>query len=204
MTQLSDPGASRPTRTTPDGQQLAGWLRRFAALVLDAVFVLPLYALAAAPFVIGEWGDLKDWYREARDARAVGLPEPPRPELLQHFSPTQLTVYALVLAMVAVYTLGFWRWKQATPGKLIVGTRVRLRERPGPMPWPAMLIRFFFIQPLGWAASIPVIGALFTLTILLNYLWPLWDPKRQTFYDKAAGTNVVLATAEGPASGSTD
>lgn len=185
------------TPTTPDGQPLAGWWRRFAALCIDAVLVLPLYAVAVAPFVVAEWDELGDWYSRSTEP---GATTPPRPELLQSFSGPQLASYVIVLALVAVYTIGFWRWKQATPGKLLVGTRLRLRERPGPLPWRVMLLRFFFIQPLGWAAYLPVVGRVVTIVVLLNYLWPLWDRKRQTFYDKLAGTNVVMAAAPRPRS----
>lgn len=31
-----------------------------------------------------------------------------------------------------------------------------------------------------------------TLPSLLDVLWPLWDPQRQTWHDKAAGSVVVL------------
>ena len=31
------------------------------------------------------------------------------------------------------------------------------------------------------------------LVQLLDFLWPLWDDKRQALHDKVAGTNVVLA-----------
>ena len=36
------------------------------------------------------------------------------------------------------------------------------------------------LQPLG------------TIALLLNVLWPLWDPQKQTLHDKAAGTIVVV------------
>ena len=29
------------------------------------------------------------------------------------------------------------------------------------------------------------------LVSLISYLWPIWDPKKQTWHDKAAGTVVV-------------
>jgi uncharacterized RDD family membrane protein YckC len=39
---------------------------------------------------------------------------------------------------------------------------------------------------------VPLIGTLFGLLGLLNYLWPLWDQKRQALHDKVASTNVVV------------
>jgi uncharacterized RDD family membrane protein YckC len=37
---------------------------------------------------------------------------------------------------------------------------------------------------------IPYLGSLY---VLIDDLWPLWDPMRQTLHDKAAGTVVVVA-----------
>src|SRR5688572_28051198 len=48
-------------------------------------------------------------------------------------------------------------------------------------------------QPIGgW----PAIGRLFahiidSLPCYLGWFWPLWDPKRQTFTDKAMGTVTI-------------
>lgn len=38
----------------------------------------------------------------------------------------------------------------------------------------------WILQPLG------------TIALILNVLWPLWDPQKQTLHDKAAGTIVVI------------
>jgi uncharacterized RDD family membrane protein YckC len=104
-----------------------------------------------------------------------------------------LGLAAAYVVVLAIYTLGFWRWKQATPGKLMVGLRIRRRETPGPMPWPTMLARFLFVQALALGAYVPWLGFLFLIAGLLDYLWPLWDEKKQALHDKVARTNVVLA-----------
>ncbi len=38
-----------------------------------------------------------------------------------------------------------------------------------------------------------VLRPLGSLALLLNVLWPLWDPQKQTLHDKSAGTIVVVA-----------
>ena len=48
------------------------------------------------------------------------------------------------------YFVGFLRWKGATPGKLICGLRVRLRERPGRLPWSTIAIRVGVQTVLPW------------------------------------------------------
>ena len=89
-----------------------------------------------------------------------------------------------MLGFAAVYTLGFWRWKQATPGKLMAGIRIRRRETPGPMPWSTMLPRFLFVQALALATYVPWVGLLFVLAGLLEE-------------DEGRAANLALAALEG-------
>ena len=41
--------------------------------------------------------------------------------------------------------------------------------------------------------AITFLFAIFILPVLLDYLWPLWDPKNQALHDKVAGSFVVRA-----------
>ncbi len=113
---------------------------------------------------------------------------------LSVLSPTGLLLTLLVAVLYGAYTIGFWRWKNATPGKLIVGLKVRRREVGGRMPWEPMILRFlvmnaFFLGGSGFS----VFDLLVTGFLVINYLWPLWDDKNQALHDKAAKTNVVVA-----------
>jgi uncharacterized RDD family membrane protein YckC len=97
----------------------------------------------------------------------------------------------IYLVVGFVYQVGFLMAVQATPGKLLLGLEVRLRERPGPLSWGTVLLRWF-TQNLGGALQlVPVVGLLGSVYSLLDGLWPLWDGKRQALHDKAARTNVV-------------
>ena len=71
-------------------------------------------------------------------------------------------------------------WGQ-TLGKMAVGVKVVQSSDAG---------RVSYLRSLGRAASTWLLGVLF-LPILLAYLWPLWDRRNQTLYDKMAGTIVV-------------
>ena len=82
-------------------------------------------------------------------------------------------------------------WKQATPGKLILGLRVRLRDRPGPMTIGTVLLRWAGQFGVGILGLLPVVGCLSFIYSVLDYLWPLWDDKNQAIHDKIAKTNVV-------------
>ena len=82
-------------------------------------------------------------------------------------------------------------WKQATPGKLLLGLRVRLRDDPGPMPLGTVLLRWLGQYAVGILGIVPFVGRPSGLYSLLDYLWPLWDDKKQAIHDKIAKTNVV-------------
>ena len=71
-------------------------------------------------------------------------------------------------------------WGQ-TLGKMAVGIRVVQSTDAG---------RVSYVRALGRAASTWMLGLL-VLPIPLAYLWPLWDRRNQTLYDKMAGTIVV-------------
>jgi uncharacterized RDD family membrane protein YckC len=71
-------------------------------------------------------------------------------------------------------------WGQ-TLGKMAVGIKVVQSSDAG---------RVSYLRALGRAASTWLLSLL-VFPILLAYLWPLWDRRNQTLYDKMAGTIVV-------------
>lgn len=190
------PIAPKPRPTTPDGQPLSGWWRRVLAVVLDGVIQVPLYALAATPVVIWQWDELSSWFSGLSDAIDNNADNPPDPAILDATSAPGLLLVLSLLVATTLYTVVFLRWKQATPGKLIVGTRIRRRDTPGPLPWSTITLRVGFVTALSLFAQVPLIGALFALAALVDYLWPLWDDKNQALHDKVARTNVVLASTD--------
>ena len=83
-------------------------------------------------------------------------------------------------------------WKQATPGKLVTGLRVRRREVPGPMPLGTVLLRWLGqFGIVGLSGLVPFVGSVGGIYSILDHLWPLWDDKKQAIHDKIAKTNVV-------------
>lgn len=86
-------------------------------------------------------------------------------------------VLALVLALSIAYMNGA---TGQSPGKRVAGTRL-LREATG--------------EHIGGGMGIvrEIAHLIDTVTILIGWLWPLWDKKRQTFADKIVGSVVVLA-----------
>jgi uncharacterized RDD family membrane protein YckC len=93
------------------------------------------------------------------------------------------SVLLVIGAIVQIWQSG---WRQGARGqswgKSITGLRTVSAETMRPIGGPQGLLRWFVDSILG------------TISILqlLNYLWPLWDPRRQTWADKVVGS-VVLA-----------
>jgi uncharacterized RDD family membrane protein YckC len=78
---------------------------------------------------------------------------------------------------IAVYAAVMWKLKGSTVGDIVFGLRVvRLDDRP--LSWEAAVIR-----ALGCFLSAAALG--------LGFLWIAFDPDKQAWHDKFAGTVVV-------------
>jgi len=97
----------------------------------------------------------------------------------------QVTVF--FFALLVFPSMNQWlmvgRWGQ-TLGKMALGVRVVRGEDAG---------RVGYARACGRVASAWVLG-LFMLPLLLAYLWPLWDKRNQTLYDRMVNTIVVRVT----------
>ena len=177
--------------TTPDGAVLSGWWKRVLARILDNIIV-SIVALPLAFIPLQKVFDIFWAYFEevlaAAQSGSSSIPEQPSSEFLAPL----LLATVIVLAVQVVYTVAFLTMKGATPGKMVVGISVRLRERPGPPPLVAVLKRTA-VQELGSLVGlVPAVGSLGSLFSLMDGLWPLWDNKKQALHDKVAATNVVV------------
>jgi uncharacterized RDD family membrane protein YckC len=193
-------GAPYPTQyaterdTTPDGQQLAGWWRRGGAYLLDSLISGFISLVVGLPFLKQVYDYFLDLFNDLNRQVEAGVENP--------VLPTQGAIYSdlwqpfLALAIIGLmvnffYHCAFLRWKAATPGKLALGIRVRLRDSDGPLTWATILKRWagqFGVNILGALPIVSIIGSVYQF---LDLLWPLWDGKRQALHDKVAATNVV-------------
>lgn len=95
-------------------------------------------------------------------------------------------------AAYAIYLLGSIAYYTAleggptgqTLGKKAVGIRVYDLRNGGPIGYGRAFVRW-----IGRIVS--------TVVIFIGYLWMLWDPQKQTWHDKMAGS-VVVPTSEYP------
>ncbi|MCW2759239.1 MAG: domain containing protein [Nocardioidaceae bacterium] len=176
---------------TPDGALLAGWWERAVAQLVDGLLIALLSAAFGYPFVAALVHVFADFFRDAVDAAQVGAQPPSQLDLYgAMFLP--LLGFGLVSALVnAVYVMGFLKARAATPGKLMMGLRVRLRDRPGPLEWRTVGRRWlgqYWYAALSW---VPLLGSVVGLYAFIDCLWPLRDDTRQALHDKFAATNVV-------------
>ena len=186
------PGPAYGSPTTPDGEPLSGWWRRVGAAVLDSLIVGAVSTLAGLPFLLSYIREYRDFIDEEIARSDAGGPA------TSPFSGMTVGIEQLVLLTVVGLVVGltyhalFLRWRGATPGKMVIGLQVRLRERPGQLPWPAIARRLLVQNIATLFVAIPFASLVVGWFPLLDGLWPLWDDKNQALHDKAAGTNVVL------------
>ncbi len=85
------------------------------------------------------------------------------------------------LLVIAAYAAVLWKVKGSTVGGLICNLHVvRLDGRP--IDWPTAVVR-----ALGCFLSLIAVG--------LGFIWVAFDPERQSWHDKIAGTTVVYTRA---------
>ena len=85
----------------------------------------------------------------------------------------------------AVATVLFWMYRQATPGKIAIGARI-VDATTGAAPSTRQLV----LRYLGYYVS--------TIPLLFGLIWVAFDPRKQGWHDKIAGTVVVRAKHRGP------
>jgi len=181
-----------PPATTPDGQPLAGWWSRVWAVLIDGLILLPVFVLITVPF----WGDIGDafssYWDDVRDSVDNGSSSPSAWQLQRDLLGPLIAIALLGGLVNFVYNVGFVLWKQATPGKLLLGLRIRLRETPGRMPFTTVLVRWATqYGPTYVIGSIPFVGYVASLYATADALWPLGNRNKQAIHDLAAKTNVV-------------
>jgi uncharacterized RDD family membrane protein YckC len=176
---------------TPDGQPLAGWWSRVAAWCIDGILTSVLSALFGWQQISRIGQAITDYSQAAVQASQAGSTPPDVSLVVDSLRGPLLALVAVAWGVRLVYGVGFLKAFGATPGKMLLKIEVRLRARPGPMPWATVLLRWFAQNLAGLAGLVPLVSLLGWVYRLLDDLWPLWDGQRQALHDKVARTNVV-------------
>ena len=83
----------------------------------------------------------------------------------------------MVFLVALAYFAGMWAWKSTTVGGVVLGLKV-VRLDNQPMSFLVALVR-------GLAAAFSVV------VFFLGFLWIAWDPEKQGWHDRIAGTVVI-------------
>ena len=175
---------ARPAHRRPS----AGWWWRVLSTVIDGLILSAVGAIVLAPIYLRLVREMSEAFGAIVRAAQAGQPQPQlnAGDLLS--ASDQLAITSVTLALQMIYLLTFLRWKAATPGQLVCGLKVvpvDVGLARAPLPWPVILLRSAI-----WVLP----GALGVLVVfkLIDALFPLWHPKRQTLHDLAAHTQVVF------------
>jgi len=82
-----------------------------------------------------------------------------------------------LLLIAIIYHAGFWTWKQTTIGGMICQLRL-VRTDGGRVHVAEAVVR-------------ALVGILSLIVAGIGFLWVMWDPERQSWHDRVAGTYVV-------------
>lgn len=88
--------------------------------------------------------------------------------------------FLLQVVFPAVAVILFWKFRGATPGKMLFSARVVDAKTLGPLSNGQAIGRYF-----AYFVSI--------LPLMLGFLWVAFDKRKQGFHDKLAGTVVIEA-----------
>lgn len=191
QTLLASAAPSRSRRATPDGAQLAGWWSRVFAQMVDNIILLLVGLAFSWRFVKQIGAAYSQLLDNAMSAAPSGAPQPEPTLLTTQVAVPIMWIGIVFLTVAFLYEIGFLKAFQATPGKLLLGLEVRLRDAPGPLSWRTVLLRWAGKHGVGLLQIIPFAAILTGFYSLADYLWPLWDSNRQALHDKLARTNVV-------------
>lgn len=96
-------------------------------------------------------------------------------------------VIVTTVVTIVVYSTAMHAWRGATLGK--IAARIEVVNDDGTKVTPAVA----FVRGVALAAIFFGSTLLFSLPMLVNFLWPVWHRRRQTWHDMLAHTVVVRA-----------
>src|SRR3954471_13184285 len=139
---------------SPDDFEYAGFWMRLGAYLIDVVILLVI----TIPLSLAVYGSA--YFRPDK-----GILAGPADAFISWGLPL-------------LFTILFWRFKSATPGKMALSLKIVDAETLQPISWGKSIGRY-----LGYFVS--------ALVIFLGFFWIGWDARKQGWHDKIAGTLVI-------------
>jgi uncharacterized RDD family membrane protein YckC len=174
---------SKP-RATPDGVPLAGLGARLGAKIIDQLLVFIVVMLLSLPFLLSFIQGVRDYAQQVADQGPNYQPTNPFEIYTKtHAIPWMVSLVLLTIVIGGLYSVLMVHLRGATLGKLWLGLRVRSWDAEGRPTWSQAVKR--------WASG-ELIAQLVSIYGWLDYLWPLWDDRKQALHDKWPATVVVV------------
>jgi uncharacterized RDD family membrane protein YckC len=141
--------------------EYVGFWTRFLAFIVDSI----LFSILLAPFT----PDIVITGGPPYDLHSIGV---------------AYAGQSSSVLLLAVVTIVFWKFRSATPGKMLIGARIVDARTGGAPSLSQDTIRY-----LGYFLSV--------LGLCLGFVWIGIDPRKQGWHDKLAGTVVVRSKKRG-------
>lgn len=144
--------------------------------------------VAKAPVYVGFWRRVGASLIDTLAVLAVILPVLVAVYGTNYFSMAQGGLagpvdFLVQVVFPAVAVILFWKFRGATPGKMLVSARVVDAKTLGPLSNRQAIGRYF-----AYFVSM--------LPLMLGFIWVAIDKRKQGFHDKLAGTLVIQAEDE--------
>jgi len=161
-------------------QYVGFWMRLLAFFVDVLVLVVVLLPLMIALYGGGYLSRLGGEF--AALLTSTGDPNADAARVLEVLGHSNSAIAALldikVQIALIVATIVFWRFRGATPGKMLISARIVDAKAYGPPSTGKLIGRYF-----AYLVSI--------IPIFLGFLWIAFDKRKQGWHDKLAGTVVI-------------
>jgi uncharacterized RDD family membrane protein YckC len=181
----------------PDGAVLAEWWRRLLARIVDGFVVGLVTAIVAFPWLGDLIVALGTFLDQSLRAAESGGAAPDQGAFQSEVTAVVLPITIASVVVALIYEVGFLVWRSATPGKMLLGTKVRPAAANGPVSLVVALRRQAISVATSLLGIVPYLGFFGSILSILDPAWLLWDPRRQALHDKVADTVVVLRDRAG-------
>ena len=165
---------------TPGGPRYVGFWKRLLAFFIDTlVLVVVLFPLMIALYGGGYLDRLNTEFTAMMSSSGDPNADAMRTLEILHRSNSAVAALFDIRVQIAliVATILFWRFRGATPGKMLIRAKIVDSKTFG-KPSTGQLIGRFFAY---------IISAIF----MLGFLWIAFDKRKQGWHDKLAGTVVI-------------
>lgn len=151
----------------------SGWWSRAAARLIDEL----IQVFAMLPLCIG--------LVLVFDATATGAGVSPATDPARHLDRVNMLIGLGLVVVGSILALGTWAWNR-------VVQQGRTGQSVGKAAMKIALVSGATGKPVGvWSAFLREVAHVVDGVIVVGYLWPLWDDRKQTFADKLVDTQVA-------------